>query len=315
MTRAVVATAFGGPEVLAVIETPIRPPGPGEVLISVRAAGTNPIDYKVYSGVMGQDPARLPMRLGSEAAGVVTEVGDGAEGPSGRVAVGDEVIAYRIAGAYAADVTVPAVSVLPKPSTLSFEEASGLMLTGVTAAHALAVTRVGAGDTVLIHGASGGVGLMAVQLAADAGARVIGTAGESGRALVRDFGAEPVAYGTGLEERVRALAPGCVDAAVDCAGGDEALNTSLALVADRGRIVTIVASRRAFDSGIKVIGGAPGADPGTEIRTAARLELARLASDGKLRVVVAAAYPLAEAAAAHRALATGHTHGKIVLVP
>ena len=255
------------------------------------------------------------MRLGSEAAGVVTEVGDGAEGPSGRVAVGDEVIAYRIAGAYAADVTVPAVSVLPKPSTLSFEEASGLMLTGVTAAHALAVTRVGAGDTVLIHGASGGVGLMAVQLAADAGARVIGTAGESGRALVRDFGAEPVAYGTGLEERVRALAPGGVDAAVDCAGGDEALNTSLALVADRGRIVTIVASRRAFDSGIKVIGGAPGADPGTEIRTAARLELARLASDGKLRVVVAAAYPLAEAAAAHRALATGHTHGKIVLVP
>jgi len=310
-----VATAFGGPEVLAVIETPIRPPGPGEVLISVRAAGTNPIDYKVYSGVMGQDPARLPMRLGSEAAGVVTEVGDGAEGPGGRVAVGDEVIAYRIAGAYAADVTVPAASVVPKPSTLSFEEASGLMLTGVTAAHALAVTRVGAGDTVLIHGASGGVGLMAIQLAADSGARVIGTAGESGRALVRDFGAEPVAHGAGLEERVRALAPGGVDAAVDCAGGDEALDTSLALVADRGRIVTIVASRRAFDSGIKVIGGAPGADPGTEIRTAARLELARLASDGKLRVVVAAAYPLAEAAAAHRALATGHAHGKIVLVP
>jgi NADPH:quinone reductase len=315
MTRAVVATAFGGPEVLAVTETPIRPPEPGEVLISMRAAGTNPIDYKVYSGVMGQDPARLPMRLGSEAAGVVTEVGDGAEGPGGRMAVGDEVIAYRIAGAYAADVTVPGASVVPKPSTLSFEEASGLMLTGVTAAHALAVTRIGAGDTVLIHGASGGVGLMAIQLAADVGARVIGTAGESGRALVRDFGAEPVAYGAGLEERVRALAPGGVDAAVDCAGGDEALDTSLALVADRGRIVTIVASRRAFDSGIKVIGGAPGADPGTEIRTAARLELARLASDGKLRVVVAAAYPLAEAAAAHRLLATGHAHGKIVLVP
>jgi NADPH:quinone reductase len=315
MTRAVVATAFGGPEVLAVIQTPIRPPGPGEVLISVRAAGTNPIDYKVYSGVMGQDPARLPMRLGSEAAGVVTEVGDSAEGPGGRVAVGDEVVAYRIAGAYAADVTVPGASVIPKPSTLSFEEASGLMLTGVTATHALAVTRVGAGDTVLIHGASGGVGLMAIQLAADAGARVIGTAGEGGRALVRDFGAEPVAYGAGLEERVRALAPGGVDAAVDCAGGDEALDTSLALVADRGRIATIVASRRAFDSGIKVIGGAPGADPGTEIRTAARLELARLASDGKLRVVVAAAYPLSEAAPAHRALATGHAHGKIVLVP
>jgi NADPH:quinone reductase len=315
MTRAAVATAFGGPEVLAVIETPVSPPEPGEVLISVRAAGTNPVDYKQYSGAMGRDPARLPMRLGSEAAGVVTEVADGAEGPGGLIRAGDEVIAYRIAGAYADDVTVPASSVVPKPSTLSFDEASGLMLAGVTATHALAVVGAGAGDTVLIHGAAGGVGLMAVQLAVMAGARVIGTASQSGHGLVREFGAEPVTYGAGLEERVRALAPDGVDAAVDCAGGDEALDVSLALVADRGRIVTIVASRRAFDAGIKVIGGAPGADPGTEIRSAARLELARLAEGGKLRVVITAVYPLAEAAAAHRALATGHTHGKIVLVP
>jgi NADPH:quinone reductase len=315
MTRAVVATAFGGPEVLSVIQTPVSPPGPGEVLISVRAAGTNPVDYKRYSGVMGRDPAQLPMRLGSEAAGVVTEVGDGAVGPGGPIRADEEVVAFRIAGAYADDLVVPAASVIPKPSTLSFEEASGLMLTGVTAVHALTVVGVGTGETVLIHGASGGVGLMAIQLAVAAGARVIGTASEGGRALLREFGAEPVMYGAGLEARVRALAPGGVDAAVDCAGGDEALDVSLALVADRGRIVTIVASRRAFESGIKVIGGAPGADPGTEIRAAARLELARLASDGKLRVVVAATYPLAEAAAAHRALATGHVHGKIILVP
>jgi NADPH2:quinone reductase len=313
MTRAVVATAFGGPEVLAVIETPVRPPGPGEVLISVRAAGTNPIDYKLYSGAIGRDPARLPMRLGREAAGVVTGVGDGAEGPAGPLRAGDETVAYPIAGAYADDVTVPASSVVPNPTTLSFEEASGMMLTGATATHALAVVRIGAGETVLVHGAAGGVGLMAVQLAVLAGARVIGTAREGGHGLLREFGAEPVTYGAGLEERVRTLAPGGVDAAVDCAGGDEALDVSLALVADRGRIVTIVASRRAFDAGIKVIGGAPGADPGTEIRSAARLELARLAEGGKLRVVVAAVYPLAEAAAAHRALATGHTHGKIVL--
>jgi NADPH:quinone reductase len=245
----------------------------------------------------------------------VTEVAGGVDGPGGLIRAGDEVIAYRIAGAYADDVTVPASSVVPKPSTLSFEEASGLMLTGVTATHALAVVGAGAGDVVLVHGAAGGVGLMAIQLAVMAGARVIGTASESGHGLVREFGAEPVMYGDGLEERVRALAPGGVDAAVDCAGGDDALDVSLALVADRGRIVTIVASRRAFDAGIKVIGGAPGADPGTEIRSAARLELARLAEDGKLRVVIAAVYPLADAAAAHRALATGHTHGKIVLVP
>ena len=315
MTKAVVATAFGGPEVLSVIEVPAGPPGPGEVLISVRAAGTNPIDYKRYSGAMGRDPARLPMRLGSEAAGVVTEAADGAEGPGGRIRAGDEVIAYPIAGGYAADVVVPAASVIPKPAALSFGQASGTMLTGVTAWHALAAGQVGAGDTVLVHGASGGVGLMAVQLAAASGARVIGTASLGAHALLRELGVEPVTYGAGLEERVRALAPDGVDAAVDAVGGDEALDTSLALVADHGRIVTLLASRRAFDSGVKVIGGAPGADPGTEIRAAARLELARLAEHGKLRVIVAATYPLAEAAAAHEALATGHTRGKIVLVP
>jgi NADPH:quinone reductase len=318
MTRVVVATAFGGPEVLSVIETPVGAPGPDEVLISVRAAGTNPIDYKLYSGNMGRDPAQLPMRVGSEVAGMVTEVGGDAysvEGPGGLVGAGDEVVAYRVAGGYAADVVVPASTVFRKPSTLSFEQASGLMLTGVTAVHALTVVRVSAGDTVLVHGASGGVGLMAIQLAALAGARVIGTAGASAQALVRQLGAEPVTYGAGLEERVRNLAPDGVDAAVDLAGGDEALDTSLALVADRGRIVTAVASKRAFDSGIKVIGGAPGADPGAEIRSAARLELARLAGDGKLRVVVARTYPLAEVTDAHRELATGHAHGKIVLVP
>jgi NADPH:quinone reductase len=311
----VVATAFGGPEVLSVIETPVGPPRPGEALIEVRAAGTNPVDYKQYSGPMGRDPARLPMRLGRELAGVVTEVADGTEGPADGIHVGDAVVAYPIAGGYAADVVVAASSVVPKPATLSFEQASGMTLTGATAVHALTVSRVGAGQTVLIHGAAGGVGLMAVQLATAAGARVLGTASESSHALLREFGAEPVTYGPGLEERIRALAPEGVDAAVDAIGGDEALDTSLAVVTARDRIVTLLPSRRAFDSGIKVIGGAPGADPGTEIRAAARLKLARLAEEGKLRVVVAAAYPLAEAAAAHRALATGHTHGKIVLLP
>jgi NADPH:quinone reductase len=315
MTRVVVATAYGGPEVLSVIETQAGSPGPGQVLIAVRAAGTNPVDYKRYSGAMGRDPAQLPMRLGSEAAGVVTEAPDGSEGPGGPIRVGDEVIAFRIAGAYATDVVVPASSVVPKPPALPFEDASGLMLAGATAVHALTVIHAGGGDTVLIHGAAGGVGLMAVQLAADAGARVIGTASESSHAFLREFGAEPVTYGAGLAACVRALAPGGVDAAIDTVGGDEALDTSLALVSQRDRIVTIVASRRAFDSGIKVIGGAPGADPGTEVRAAARLELARLAADGKLRVVVAATYPLAEAAAANRELAAGHTHGKIILVP
>ena len=314
-TKAVVATEFGGPEVLSVIDVPVRQPHPGEVLIEVRAAGTNPIDYKQYSGMMGHNPDNLPIHPGREAAGVVTEVADGAEGPAGVIGVGDEVVAFRIAGGYAGEIVVPASAVVPKPTTLSFEQASGMMLTGTTAVHGLAVIRAGAGDTVLIHGAAGGVGLMAVQLAADAGARVIGTASEGGHALLRGLGAEPVTYGPGLEERIRAVAPGGVDAAFDTVGGDEALDTSLAVVPDRDRIVTAVASPRAFDAGIKVIGGAPGADPGTEIRDEARLQLVRLAEDGKLRVVVAATYQLAEAAAANRALATGHTHGKIILIP
>ena len=315
LTTAVVATAFGGPEVLSVIETPVGAPGPGEVLIEVRAAGLNPIDYKMYSGASGQDPAQLPIRLGFEAAGVVTAAGSGAEGPAGPVQAGDEVVAFPIQGAYAKEVVVPASSVVPKPPTLSFEQASGMMLTGTTAVHALTVTRVGSGDTVVIHGASGGVGLMAVQLALEAGARVIGTASESGHAYLRELGAEPVTYGAGLLERIQAIAPGGVNASVDAVGGDEALDTSLALVVDRDRIVTLLASPRAFDSGINVIGNAPGADPGTEIRAAARLELARLAEQGKLHVVVAGTYPFAEAVAAHTALATGHTHGKIILVP
>jgi NADPH:quinone reductase len=314
-TKAVIATAFGGPEVLSVIDVPVRQPHPGEVLIEVRAAGMNPVDYKQFSGLMGRNPDSLPIHPGREAAGVVTAVGEGAEGPAGVIGAGDEVVAFRIAGGYAGEVVVPASAVVPKPATLSFEQASGMMLTGTTAVHGLAVIRVGAGDTVLIHGAAGGVGLMAVQLAADAGARVIGTASEGSHALLREFGAEPVAYGPGLEERVRALAHGGVDAAFDTVGGDEALDTSLAVVPDRDRIVTALASPRAFAAGIKVIGGAPGADPGTEIRDEARLQLVRLADQGKLRVVVAAAYPLAEAAAATRALATGHTHGKIVLIP
>ena len=314
MTKTVVATAFGGPEVLALTETRIGRPGPGEVRIQVRAAGANPIDYKMYSGAFGRDPARLPMRLGFEAAGVVAAAGDDAEGP-GPLRPGVEVIAYPIQGAYATEVVVPASAIVAKPAALSFDQAGGLMLTGATAVHALKAAGVSPGDTVIVHGGSGGVGLMAVQLAVTAGARVIATASESGHAYLRELGAEPLTYGPGLADRIRAVAPGGVDAAIDTVGADEAIDTSLALVTDRHRIVTIAAAPRGLSLGLKVIGNAPGADPGTEVRAAARPELARLAEAGKLRVLVTAVYPFAEAAAAHRALAAGHTHGKIVLVP
>lgn len=296
------------------IDEQVAEPGRGQVLVDVRAAATNPVDCKLYSGAFGRDPSKLPIRLGFEAAGIVRTVGDDAEGPAGPIHSGDEVIAYRIDGAYASQVVVPASAVVPKPSTLSFEEASGLMLTGVTAVHALTVTGVGSGDTVVVHGASGGVGLMVVQLAVTAGARVIATAGESSHDYLRHLGAEPVTYGDGLVERVRTLAPDGIDAAIDTVGTDEAVDTSVALVADRSRIATIAAFQRGSQLGLKVLGGGPGADPGTEIREAARLTLAQLAEAGKLSVRVAETYPLREAAAAHRALASGHAHGKIILI-
>jgi NADPH:quinone reductase len=315
MSRVVVATAYGGPEVLAVVDEPLAAPGPGEARIEVRASGVNPVDYKTYSGSFGSDPGRLPLRLGLEAAGKVTAVGADAVGPAGPVAVGDEVIAFRVSGGYAAELVVPAQTLVPKPPGLGWAEASGLMLAGATAWHALVATAVGAGDTVLVHGAAGGVGLIAIQLATDRGATVVGTASPARHDLLREFGAIPVAYGDGLADRVRAAAPQGVTAALDLVGTDEAVDVSLALVADRTRIATIAAARRGLELGIKVLGGAPGADPGTAIREAARLELARMAGQGRLRVLVDRSFPLENAADAHRLSMGGHVSGKIALIP
>jgi NADPH2:quinone reductase len=313
MARVVVATAFGGPDVLSLVDEPLDVPAAGEVRLAVRAAGINPIDWKRYSGLMGTG-AELPMRLGYEAAGVVTEVGGEAVGPAGPVAVGDEVIAYSVGGAYADELVVAASAAVPKPAAMSWEEAGGLMLSGVTASHTLAASGVGAGETVLVHGAAGGVGLMVVQLAAARGARVIGTASARNHEYLRELGAEPTTYGEGLADRVRALAPGGVDAAIDCIGTDEAVDVSLELVADRDRIASIAAFARGAEAGIKLLGGGPGADPGTELREAARLQLTALVEQGKLKVR-ARSFALDDVAAAHREGQTGHVTGKLVLVP
>ncbi|MGJ5804162.1 quinone oxidoreductase family protein [Streptomyces europaeiscabiei] len=315
MSEAVVASAYGGPEVLSVIDVTVPDPGPGQVRLAVRAAGVNPFDQKMYSGVFGTDPANLPMRLGVEAAGVVTAVGADATGPAGPVEVGDEVIAYRAPGAYAAELVVPASSVVPKPAGLSWEQAGGLMVVGVTAVHVLEAIGLRKDESVLIHGAAGGVGLMAVQLAAARGATVLGTASPARHDLLRDLGAIPIAYGPGLADRVRTAAPEGVQAAADLVGTDEAVDVSVELVADRSRIATIAGFGRGAQAGIKLLGGGPGADPGTDVRAAARLQLTEAAEAGRLRVLIAGSHPLGEAAAAHRQIMTGHTSGKIVLVP
>jgi len=313
MARVVVATAFGGPEVLSVVDEDVGEPGAGEVRIAVRAAGINPVDWKRYSGTMGT-AAVLPMHLGFEAAGVVVDLAGDAVGPAGPVSVGDEVIAFRIDGGYAEEVVVPASAVVPKPAVMGWEAAGGLLLAGVTAVHALTATAVSAGDTLLVHAAAGGVGLMAVQVAVDRGARVIGTASEGNHAYLRELGAEPTTYGEGLADRVRELAPDGVNAAIDCIGTDEAVDVSLELVADRNRIATIAAFARGAEVGIKMLGGGPGADPGTDVRNAARLQLTALGAQGKLDVR-ARSFELGEVAEAHREGKAGHVSGKLVLVP
>ncbi|MCU1456579.1 MAG: putative oxidoreductase [Actinomycetia bacterium] len=313
MTLHVVATRVGGPEVLELVDRPDREPGVGEIQVDVRAVGVNPVDFKRYGGTYA--PADFPLTLGSEAAGAVRAVGPDAVGPRGPVSVGDEVILFRIDDAYSERVTVPASAAVPKPPGMPWPEASGLMLTGATAVHGLAAVDAGPGDTVLFHNASGGVGIMAVQIGVGRGVRMIGTASEANHEFLRSLGAEPVAYGPGLLDRVRAIAPGGVDAAIDGIGTPEALDVSQALVANPARFVTIVATPAAFEAGIKVLGGAPGADPGTEIRMAARLELVDLVAAGKLEVFVERMFPLQDVADAHREVAAGHVRGKLALIP
>ncbi|MET9491996.1 NADP-dependent oxidoreductase [Nocardia sp. NPDC006630] len=313
MATAIVAAEYGGPEVLTPVEVDVPEPGPGEVTVQVRAAGVNPFDYKIYSGAFGTDDSKLPLRIGLESSGVVTAVGPDALGPAGPITVGEEVIVRG--GGYVTELTVPAARILPKPAEVSWEVAAGLLAVGGTAVHLVVATGVGPGDTVLIHGAAGSVGSLAAQLAVARGARVIGTAAPARHERLRSYGVEPVEYGPGLADRVRALAPDGVDAAIDTIGTDEAVDVSLELVADHTRIATIAAFGRAAADGFQALGGGPGADPGTEIRDNAWRELLPLIASGKLELVITATYPLTEAAAAHEFVLGGHAGGKVILLP
>jgi NADPH:quinone reductase-like Zn-dependent oxidoreductase len=227
--------------------------------------------------------------------------------------VGDEVIA-RTSGGYATAVTVKAGAVVPKPAEVSWEVASGLLSAGGTAVHALALLDLKEGRTLLVHSASGAVGVLAVQLAVAAGVKVIGTAGDARHELLRRHGAVPVAYGDGLLGRLREAAPSGVDGVFDVAGTDEAIDASLELVGAPAQIVSAVAFGRA-DAGIRLIGGGPGADPGTEIRGEAWRTLLPLAAQGRLELPIGRTFPLSEAAAAHELVASGHPGGKVVLLP
>lgn len=309
----VIAPRYGGPEVLEIAEVDLPGAGPGEVTIDVRAVGVNPTDYKGFSGRMSNDPAALPIRPGYEVAGIVSAIGADTELASGGGAVGDAVVAFRLpGGGYSSAVTVAAKDVFAKPDALDFPAAANLFLVGTTALDMLRVVPPAAGATVLVHGASGAVGVVLLQLLRTRGVRAIGTASERRFDEVRGFGGEPVAYGDGLEDRVRALVPDGVDAAYDCVGTDEAVAVSLALAAT-DRIVTIAAPAKAQQAGFRAVGGR---DPeSAAYRDSVRAELVALAGTGDLVVPVARTYPLTRAAEALTLLSEQHPGGKIALIP
>jgi NADPH:quinone reductase-like Zn-dependent oxidoreductase len=302
--RQVVAVGYGGPEQLVVREHDPGQPGAGQVLVEVRAVGVNAWDVKSYSGSVGDDPDKLPVLLGGECAGVVLD---------GALDVGSEVIVHPVTGAYADRVVAKESSCVPKPAGLPWEQAAGLMLTGTAAAHLVAATGVGDGETVLLNGAAGGVGLYAAQLARRRGARVLGTALPDDHEVLRELGVEPFDFRGDVEAWVREQAPDGVDAVRDAVGAPPVLDLSLAVARDRSRVATLIPGPAAAERGITQLGFGPGSDPGTELRAAARFDLVEGVEEGWLRVVVAGTFPLDRAADAHRFIQSRGNIGKVVL--
>ena len=278
----------------------------GSVLIEVRAASVNPVDWKIMAGYLdGMIDARFPVIPGWDVAGVVVAVG--ADTPEFQV--GDEVLAYArketvSAGTFAERIAVPAEAVARKPAGLSWEQAAGLPLAGGTALRSIDALGDLDGRTLLVHAAAGGVGSLAVQIAVARGARVIGTASERNHDFLRELGAEPVAYGDGLADRVLALAGGPVDAVADFVGGQ--LETTLAVLSPGGSHVSITDGAVAEHGGRIIWVRVDGSETA---------RLGELVERGQLRVEVADTFGLDGVADAFRASQTGRIRGKLVILP
>ncbi|MFC7308363.1 NADP-dependent oxidoreductase [Streptomyces monticola] len=298
--RAIRYDRFGGPEVLCLTETGAPQPGPGQLRLRIEAAAVNPIDYKIRNGWMQPYmPTPLPAVPGSEAAGVVDAVGPGVTAWS----VGDEVFGWTETGAYAEYALASAV--VRKPAGLDWAQAAALPVACETATRVLDLLGVGAGDTLLLHGAAGAVGSAGVQLALARGARVIGTASPANHAYLSSLGALPVAYGEGLVDRVREVTA-TVDAVFDVAGRG-ALEDSVELRGGTKERIVTIADMAAPGLGITFSRGGA--------HDAAAVEAVRRAVEAGVRVPVAGTRPLAEAAKALELSEAGHVRGKLVLLP
>ena len=303
--KAVVYRRYGGPEVLEYTDVPDPKVAQNSVLVRVRAAGLNPADHMLQAGLgESHTDAWFPVIPGWDVAGVVERVGAGVS----EFAPGDEVIGYIRQdilhhGAYAELVSSPVETLVRKPRTASWPEAAGLPLASLTAYRAIIQTlNVEPGETVLIHGSAGGVGAVAAQLALAREAHVIGAASVDHHDFLRSIGVLPVAHGEGLADRVRALAPGGLDAVLDCVGKGVLRATITNLGSSRMRACSIADG----GPGITTVFARPD--------RAVLRRLVEMVDEGKLRVPIAATYPLAQAAEAQAALKQPHPPGKYVLI-
>jgi NADPH:quinone reductase-like Zn-dependent oxidoreductase len=303
--KAVRFDEYGGVDVLKVVDVPRPIAGPGQVLVQVKAAGINPGEAKIREGLLASRwPTTFPSGEGSDLAGIVAEVGPRVTGFSS----GDEVIGFTNNRASQAEyVIVEAENLTAKPAGVPWEVAGALFVVGATAFAAVQAVELAQGDTVVVSGAAGGVGSIAVQLARRAGATVIGLASPANHEWLAGHGVIPVAYGDGVAGRIRQVA-GKVDAFVDTYGGDY-VELALELGVEPSRIDTIANFAAVEKYGVKAAGSAAGAS------AAVLADLAGLIAAGQLEVPIAATYPLSQVKDAYRQLATGHIRGKIVLLP
>ncbi|MEU6733064.1 NADP-dependent oxidoreductase [Streptomyces physcomitrii] len=305
MPEAIAFAEYGPPEVLEAVTRPRPEPGPGQVLVAVRAAGVNPLDWKLRGGAMAAVmPLALPHVPGLELAGTVDALGEGVEG----LTVGEEVFG-KARGAYAAYALAEADQLARRPEDLDPVPAAGVAVAAEAAYRALDELGPTEGETLLVHGAAGAVGSMAAQFARARGARVLGTASAPAQDRVRELGAETVVYGEGVAERLRSAAPEGVDAVLDTSGAD-VLGLSVALAGGTGRVLSLVDPVAAEQHGVRFSAGTPDED-----RTAAALEqVLVLHRAGTLALPVPVTLPLAEAAEAHRWGERGGSGGKLLLL-
>jgi NADPH:quinone reductase-like Zn-dependent oxidoreductase len=296
---------YGGVDVLKVVDVPKQAPGPGQSLVQVKAAGINPGEAKIREGLLhARWPATFPSGQGSDLAGIVAETGPGVTG----FAAGDEVIGYTDNRSSQAEyVVVEEHDLTAKPAVVPWEVAGALNVAGATAFAAVRAIAPTEGDTVVVAGAAGGVGSLAVQLARRAGATVIGLASPANHDWLAGHGVIPVVYGDGVADRIRQAA-GQVDAFIDTFGADY-VELALELGVEPSRIDTIANFEAPAKFGVKAEGNTAGAGAST------LAELAGLIADGQLELPIAATFPLSQVQDAYRRLASGHIRGKIVLIP